>query len=142
MKSTDVEIWLKALQDEWCKAFSDVAGEKPFATDNWAREAGGGGITRTLEGGVAIEKAAVNFSSVHGEQLPAAASAARPGLAGRRFRATGISTIVHPRNPYAPISHANLRFFIAEKTGTAPVWWFGGGFDLTPCYGFEEDCRH
>lgn len=137
-----VENRLRGLQADWCDALSKTAGERPFATDAWQREAGGGGITRVLEDGIAIEKAAVNFSSVHGDALPPAASAARPGLAGRNFRATGLSAIVHPRNPYAPISHANLRFFIAEKTGTAPVWWFGGGFDLTPCYGFAEDCRH
>jgi coproporphyrinogen III oxidase len=142
MNYNAVESWLRALQNEWCETISDTAGERPFATDAWRREAGGGGITRVLADGVAIEKAAVNFSSVRGEALPAAASAARPMLAGRHFRATGVSTIVHPRNPYAPISHANLRFFVAEKTGAAPVWWFGGGFDLTPCYGFEEDCRH
>ncbi|MGH8162118.1 MAG: oxygen-dependent coproporphyrinogen oxidase, partial [Gammaproteobacteria bacterium] len=100
------------------------------------------GITRVLEGGVALEKAAVNFSAVNGDRLPEAASAARPQLGGRRFRATGVSAIVHPRNPHAPTSHFNLRFLVAEKTGAAPVWWFGGGFDLTPCYGFEEDCIH
>ena len=142
MNYAAVENWLRALQTQWCDALSTTTGERPFSTDAWTREAGGGGITRILEGGVAIEKAAVNFSSVHGDALPAAASAARPTLAGRHFRATGISAIVHPRNPYAPISHANLRFFVAEKAGAAPVWWFGGGFDLTPCYGFKEDCRH
>ncbi|MDN5864066.1 MAG: oxygen-dependent coproporphyrinogen oxidase [Gammaproteobacteria bacterium] len=137
-----VETWLQQLQSGWCKAFSTAAGEVPFRTDEWKRDSGGGGITRVLENGVNLEKAAVNFSSVHGEALPEAASAVRPALSGRRFRATGISVIVHPRNPFAPISHANLRFFVADKAGAAPVWWFGGGFDLTPCYGFEEDCRH
>src|SRR5690625_377561 len=137
-----VESWLRALQDEWCEAISKTAGERPFATDPWEREAGGGGTTRVLADGVAIEKAAVNFSSVRGDALPSAASAARPMLAGRHFRATGISVIVHPRNPYAPISHCNLRLFVAKKSRAAPIWWFGGGFDLTPCYGFAEDCRH
>jgi coproporphyrinogen III oxidase len=137
-----VESWLKRLQTKWCDSLSQTAGEKPFAADEWKRPGGGGGIARVLEDGIAIEKAAINFSSVAGAGLPAAASAARPSLGGRRFRATGVSAIVHPRNPYAPTSHCNLRFFIAEKAGAAPVWWFGGGFDLTPYYGFEEDCIH
>lgn len=142
MNSAAVETWLKDLQRRLCEELARVAGERPFEEDTWQRPGGGGGITRVCEDGVVLEKAAVNFSAVGGDTLPAAASAARPQLAGRRFRASGVSVIVHPRNPYAPTSHFNLRFLVAEKTGAAPVWWFGGGFDLTPCYGFEEDCIH
>ncbi|MEE2874415.1 MAG: oxygen-dependent coproporphyrinogen oxidase [Candidatus Latescibacterota bacterium] len=112
-----------------------------FGEDDWARPGGGGGRSRALAGGV-IEKAGVNFSHVMGSELPAAASARRPELAGRGFEAMGVSVIVHPRNPFAPTAHANVRFFIAEKEGEEAVWWFGGGFDLTPYYGFEEDAVH
>jgi coproporphyrinogen III oxidase len=94
-----------------------------------------------LSDGAVIEKGGVNFSHVHGNELPPSASASRPELAGRGFQALGVSLVIHPRNPYAPTSHANVRFFLAEKEGEAPVWWFGGGFDLTPFYGFEDDCR-
>jgi coproporphyrinogen III oxidase len=94
-----------------------------------------------LEGGVVIEKGGVNFSHVHGNKLPPSATAHRPELAGRSFQAMGVSLVIHPRNPYAPTSHANVRLFVAEKEGEAPVWWVGGGFDLTPYYGFAEDCR-
>ncbi len=137
-----VESWMRKLQGRLCTDFSDVSGDTRWHEDAWKRPEGGGGLTRVLENGVVIEKAAVNFSTVSGESLPAAASAARPGIGGRSFRATGVSVIVHPRNPYVPTSHFNLRFFCAEKPGAAPVWWFGGGFDLTPYYGFEEDCVH
>src|SRR5210317_1508617 len=95
-----------------------------------------------LRDGAVFEQAGVNYSEVHGASLPASASAHRPELAGRRFRAMGVSLVVHPDNPYIPTSHANVRFFVAEKDGEQPVWWFGGGYDLTPYYGFEEDCRH
>jgi len=137
-----VENWLVTLQSEICNGLSDAAGESRFREERWKRPEGGGGATRVLEGGPVIEKAAVNFSAVSGAALPAAASAARPALAGRGFRAAGVSVIVHPRNPYAPTSHFNVRFFAAEKAGEAPVWWFGGGFDLTPFYGFSADCVH
>lgn len=133
---------MRELQARICEGLSDVSGDVDWRGDSWRRAEGGGGLTRVLESGVIIEKAAVNFSAVNGENLPPAASAARPTLGGRSFRATGVSVIVHPRNPYVPTSHFNLRFFCAEKPGTAPVWWFGGGFDLTPYYGFEDDCVH
>ncbi|MGH8126987.1 MAG: oxygen-dependent coproporphyrinogen oxidase [Gammaproteobacteria bacterium] len=137
-----VESWLRELQARLCKGLSETSGDTAWREDTWQRPEGGGGMTRIIENGIVLEKAAVNFSAVKGENLPAAASAARPALGGRSFRAIGVSVIVHPRNPYAPTSHFNLRFFSAEKPGAAPVWWFGGGFDLTPYYGFEEDCVH
>jgi coproporphyrinogen III oxidase len=113
-----------------------------FIEDCWEREGGGGGRTRILEGGALFEKAGVGFSHVFGNQLPASATAVRPELAGCSWQAVGVSLVIHPRNPYVPTSHANVRFFIAEKEGSDPVWWFGGGYDLTPYYGFDEDCIH
>jgi coproporphyrinogen III oxidase len=95
-----------------------------------------------IGGGAVFEKGGVNFSHVKGSALPASATAHRPELAGRAFEAMGVSLVIHPHNPYVPTSHANVRFFIAEKPGEAPVWWFGGGYDLTPYYGFDEDCIH
>ncbi|XLM21248.1 coproporphyrinogen III oxidase, partial [Chromobacterium piscinae] len=106
------------------------------------REAGGGGRSRVLSNGAVFEQAGVNFSHVHGDALPPSATAHRPELAGRRFEAMGVSLVIHPSNPHVPTSHANVRFFIAEKDGEAPVWWFGGGFDLTPFYPQEEDVVH
>ncbi len=140
MDYRQVETWMRELQAHICEGLGITSGDDQWREDAWKRPEGGGGITRVMENGLVIEKAAVNFSAVSGESLPAAASAARPALGGRSFRATGVSVIVHPRNPYAPTSHFNVRFFCAEKPGAAPVWWFGGGFDLTPYYGFEEDC--
>ncbi len=137
-----VESYLKGLQDKICTAIAKLDGEKSFTEDSWVREQGGGGRSRVLENGAVFEKAGVNFSHVFGSQLPPSATAARPELAGRGFQAMGVSLVIHPHNPYVPTSHANVRFFIAEKEGEAPVWWFGGGYDLTPYYGFEEDCRH
>jgi len=131
-----------ALQDSICAALEDEDGTARFREDAWERDGGGGGRTRVVEGGPVLEKAGVNFSHVRGDRLPPTASQRRPELEGRGFEAMGVSLIVHPRNPYAPTSHANLRFFIAEKEGEEPVWWFGGGFDLTPYYGFEEDAVH
>ena len=119
----------------------EAEDEGAFREDSWERPEGGGGRTRVLEGSV-IERAGVNFSHVRGNELPPTATARRPELAGRGFEAMGVSTIVHPHNPYAPTSHLNVRFFTAEKEGEEPVWWFGGGFDLTPYYGFEEDAVH
>lgn len=113
-----------------------------FIEDQWTREEGGGGRSRVLTNGAVFEQAGVNFSHVSGATLPASATAHRPELAGRSFRAMGVSLVIHPLSPYVPTSHANVRFFIAEKPGEAPVWWFGGGFDLTPFYGFEEDAVH
>ncbi|MEX0615149.1 MAG: oxygen-dependent coproporphyrinogen oxidase, partial [Methylophaga sp.] len=117
-------------------------GQGKFIEDAWQRDAGGGGRTRLLTDGTVIEQGGVNFSEVFGDNLPASATAARPELAGRNFTALGVSLVIHPRNPYVPTSHANVRFFIAEKDGEAPIWWFGGGYDLTPYYGFEEDAKH
>ena len=117
----------------------DPAAE--LAKDDWERPAGGGGRTRVVADGDVIERGGVNFSHVHGEALPPAATAGRPGLAGRSFQALGVSVVVHPLNPYVPTSHCNVRYFEAEAEGEAPVWWFGGGFDLTPYYGFESDVR-
>ncbi|MED5387410.1 MAG: oxygen-dependent coproporphyrinogen oxidase [Pseudomonadota bacterium] len=137
-----VKDYLLDLQDRICEALAAEDGSAEFREDSWDREQGGGGRSRVLENGAVIEKGGVNFSHVFGKQLPPSATAARPELAGRSFQAMGVSLVIHPRNPYAPTSHANVRFFIAEKEGEEPVWWFGGGFDLTPYYGFEEDVVH
>lgn len=136
-----IKNYLLNLQDTLCLNLSNIDGKK-FREDAWTRELGGGGITRILEKGKVFAKAGVSFSHVSGEKLPPTASALRPELAGRTFNALGISLVLHPENPYVPTTHANVRFFIAEKTGVSPVWWFGGGFDLTPYYGFFEDCKH
>ena len=113
-----------------------------FRRDAWTRPEGGGGVSCVLEDGALFERAGVNFSHVQGEALPHSASAARPQLAGRAFEALGVSLVLHPRNPYAPTVHMNVRCFVATRTGADPVWWFGGGMDLTPYYGFEADARH
>ncbi|ABC26957.1 Coproporphyrinogen III oxidase [Hahella chejuensis KCTC 2396] len=139
---TQVKDYLLGLQDEICNGLAVIDGGDGFVEDAWSREEGGGGRTRVLSEGGVFEKAGVNFSHVSGARLPASASAARPELAGRSFQAMGVSLVVHPRNPYTPTSHANVRFFVAEKEGEDPVWWFGGGYDLTPYYGFDEDCAH
>lgn len=136
-----VKQFLLRLQDDICQTLSAVDGAN-FVEDSWRREAGGGGRSRVLRNGGIFEQAGVNFSHVHGDAMPASATAHRPELAGRSFEAMGVSLVVHPHNPYIPTSHANVRFFIAEKPGADPVWWFGGGFDLTPYYGFEEDAVH
>jgi coproporphyrinogen III oxidase len=134
-----VKSFLLDLQDRICDALEEQDGGGKFIEESWLREEGGGGRSRVLEQGVVIEKGGVNFSHVMGAQLPASATAARPELAGRSFQAMGVSLVIHPRNPYVPTSHANVRMFVAEKEGEEPVWWFGGGFDLTPFYPFEED---
>jgi coproporphyrinogen III oxidase len=136
-----VKTFLLQLQDEICQKLAAADGAE-FQEDNWQREAGGGGRSRVLRNGGIFEQAGVNFSHVHGDAMPASATAHRPELAGRSFEAMGVSLVVHPHNPFVPTSHANVRFFIAEKPGADPVWWFGGGFDLTPYYGFEEDAVH
>ena len=136
-----VKNYLLRLQDNICSGLGGLDGGT-FTEDSWEREQGGGGRSRVLEEGSVFEKAGVNFSHVHGDRLPGSATAARPELAGRSFEALGVSLVIHPRNPYVPTSHANVRFFMAEKPGEPPVWWFGGGYDLTPYYGFEEDCIH
>lgn len=137
-----VKDYLLGLQDRICEELAEEDGGATFREDSWDREQGGGGRSRVLENGAVIEKGGVNFSHVFGSQLPPSATAARPELAGRSFQAMGVSLVIHPKNPYVPTSHANVRFFVAEKEGEEPVWWFGGGFDLTPFYGFEEDVMH
>ncbi|ASK35918.1 oxygen-dependent coproporphyrinogen oxidase [Alloalcanivorax mobilis] len=136
-----VKKYLLDLQERICAELESEDGTGRFVEDAWQRAEGGGGRSRVLADGAVIEKGGVNFSHVFGERMPASATAHRPELAGRSFQAMGVSLVIHPRNPYVPTSHANVRFFIAEKDGEAPVWWFGGGFDLTPYYGFEDDAR-
>ncbi|MGL6030144.1 MAG: coproporphyrinogen III oxidase, partial [Legionella sp.] len=123
-----VKTYLLQLQNNICRSLEILDGEALFVEDQWQRPAGGGGISRVMNKGAVFAKAGVNFSHVSGEQLPASASAHRPELAGRHFSALGVSLVIHPENPYVPTSHANVRFFIAEKEGEDPVWWFGGGF--------------
>ncbi len=145
MSTPDIEqvkSFLLDLQDRICAGIEAEDGEATFFEDNWQRDShlGGGGRTRVLTGGKVFEQAGINFSHVTGNQLPASATAHRPELAGRDFEAMGVSLVIHPNNPYVPTSHANVRFFIARKEGEEPIWWFGGGFDLTPYYGNKEDC--
>lgn len=137
-----VKSFLLALQDKICEQLVQADGGADFKEDRWTREEGGGGRSRVLTNGAVFEQAGVNFSHVSGATLPASATAHRPELAGRSFQAMGVSLVIHPLSPYIPTSHANVRFFIAEKPGEEPVWWFGGGFDLTPFYGFTEDAVH
>ena len=137
-----VKAYLLDLQERICAALAAEDGSKHFFEDSWQRPGGGGGRTRVMENGALIEKGGVNFSHVFGDALPPSASAHRPELAGRGFEALGVSLVIHPHNPHVPTSHANVRFFSAEKAGEEPVWWFGGGFDLTPYYGHAEDCVH
>ncbi len=139
---TAVKEYLLSLQNQICDALQQEDGSGQFLEDTWVRTEGGGGRSRVIENGAVIEKGGVNFSHVFGNQMPASATAHRPELAGRSFEAMGVSLVIHPHNPYVPTSHANVRFFIAEKEGAAPVWWFGGGYDLTPYYGNEDDCKH
>ena len=137
-----VKEFLLDLQDRICAALAAEDGGAEFVEDSWDRAEGGGGRSRVLVDGAVVEKGGVNFSHVHGTQMPASATAHRPELAGRSFEAMGVSLVIHPNNPKVPTSHANVRFFIAEKEGEEPVWWFGGGYDLTPYYGNMDDCRH
>jgi len=150
-----VKNYLLALQDGICAALEAEENGMRFKEDAWERSEGGGGRTRVLAGGEVFEKAGVAFSHVHGTKLPPSATAHRPELAGRAWQALGVSLVIHPRNPNVPTAHANVRFFIAgladpstlapatpHTTSAAPTWWFGGGFDLTPYYGFEEDAVH
>lgn len=140
MQVEQVKSYLLELQDSICTALAEEDGSAAFITDEWQRPGGGGGRSRVLEGGGVFEKAGVNFSHVMGAGLPASASASRPELAGRSYQAMGVSLVVHPNNPYVPTTHANVRLFVAEKEGEEPIWWFGGGYDLTPYYGNREDC--
>lgn len=135
-----VKTYLLALQDTICSQLAAEDGGATFMEDAWDRPGGGGGRTRVISNGEVFEQGGVNFSHVFGDKLPPSATAQRPELAGRSFQALGVSLVIHPHNPLVPTSHANVRFFVAEKEGEEPVWWFGGGFDLTPYYGFEEDC--
>ena len=141
LSTENVKTYLLNLQESICESLSAIDG-KPFIRDSWQRAEGGGGVSRVLEGGAVIEKGGVNFSEVFGNKLPGSATAHRPQLAGAPWQAMGVSLVIHPRNPYAPTSHMNVRFFIARPEQGKPIWWFGGGFDLTPYYGFDEDCRH
>jgi len=145
MDATAVKTYLTGLQDRIVAELERLDGT-PFRLDKWEKPAGtalgGGGSIRILEGGQLFERAGVAFSHVRGRQLPPSATAARPELAGRAFEAMGVSLVLHPRNPYVPTVHMNVRCFIAPAEGKDPVWWFGGGMDLTPYYGFDEDCSH
>ncbi len=136
-----VKTYLMQLQDQICNELEVADGKVRFIEDNWQRPEGGGGRTRVAADGAVFEQGGVNFSHVYGSQMPASALAERPELAGCEFEAMGVSIVIHPHNPYVPTSHFNVRFFIAEKEGQEPVWWFGGGYDLTPYYGNEQDCR-
>jgi coproporphyrinogen III oxidase len=140
--TASVRSYLLSLQDRICAAIETEDGAARFQEDLWERPEGGGGRSRVLSEGAVFEQAGVGFSHVSGPGLPAAATVHRPDLVGRSWEALGVSLVFHPRNPYAPTTHMNVRFFIAEKEGHEPVWWFGGGFDLTPYYGFEEDAVH
>ena len=131
-KTVDMDCvieFFKSLQDKICDALSQADGSGSFFEDNWQRKEGGGGRTRVMTNGSIIEQGGVNFSVVSGDKLPSSATAHRPELAGRTWQACGVSLVIHPNNPHIPTSHANVRFFIAEKEGKEPVWWFGGGFD-------------
>ena len=141
MNTPQVKEFLIGLQDSIVKGIEQVDG-KSFKRDQWDRPEGGGGMSSVIEEGNVLERGGVNFSHVYGAGLPASATAARPELAGRSFEAMGVSLVLHPRNPYAPTVHMNVRFFEARKEGAEPVWWFGGGMDLTPYYGFAEDAIH
>lgn len=141
MQTESVLAVLKTLQNHICTALEAEDGEARFVADQWQSQLGSG-ESRVLKNGKVFEQAGVNFSHVQGSAMPASATAHRPELAGARFEAMGVSLVIHPNNPYVPTSHANVRFFIAYPEGKEPVWWFGGGFDLTPFYPFEEDILH
>lgn len=137
-----VEQFLRNLQDTIVTTLEEVDGKETFRRDAWKRPDGGGGESRVLIDGGVFEQAGVSFSHVFGEQMPPSATKSRPELAGRKFQAMGVSLVLHPRNPYIPTTHANFRFFVAESESAEAVWWFGGGFDLTPYYAFPEDVMH
>ncbi len=138
---TDVLNYLESLQNRICASLSSLDGEG-FTEDEWTRKEGGGGRSRVLRNGNIFEQAGVNYSRVSGDKLPKAATTQRPELSGCSFEAAGVSLVLHPHNPYVPTSHCNVRFFLAQPDNGDPIWWFGGGFDLTPYYGFEEDAVH
>jgi len=137
-----VSSYLKSLQDRICAALEHSDGAARFAEDSWQRQEGGGGRSRVLKAGAVFEQAGVGYSEVSGNTLPASATAHRPELAGAPWKAVGVSLVIHPENPYVPTSHANVRFFQATPENGEPIWWFGGGFDLTPFYPFDEDITH
>jgi len=137
-----VKTYLQELQDKICDNLAKLDGGASFAEESWVREEGGGGRSRVMTDGKIFEKGGVNFSHVMGASMPGSATAHRPELAGRSFEAMGVSLVMHPLNPRVPTTHMNVRFFVAQKEGEEPIWWFGGGYDLTPYYGYEEDCKH
>ena len=138
-----VEKYLLNLQNDNCEEFGAIDSKSSFDNDVWERNDGRGrGVTRVISDGSLFEKGGVNFSIISGEKMPKSATELRPELEGRKYTALGISLVFHPQNPFVPTTHANVRFFIAEEKGKEPLWWFGGGFDLTPFYGFEEDAIH
>ncbi len=139
---SSISAYLTELQQDICRQLQAFEPEAQFTQDVWQHAQGGGGITQVLSQGAVMEKCGVNYSQVSGQQLPKAITAQHPNLADSPFEVTGVSVIVHPRNPYAPTCHFNVRFFTTQAETDAPVWWFGGGFDLTPYYGFVEDCVH
>ncbi len=130
----------KSLQDRCCSTLAELDGKAQFGRDEWQYQNGGGGLSRVIEKGQVFEKGGVNFSHIKGSKLPETASASRPNIAGKPFQATGVSLVMHPENPYVPTTHMNVRYFVADPESENPIWWFGGGFDLTPYYGFEDDC--
>lgn len=141
-EAAEVGDWLRRLQDQICEALAATDGAATFAQDAWNREGGGGGRTRVMKDGAVFEQGGVNLSEVHGTALPASASAHRPELVGAPWTACGVSLVLHPKNPHVPTTHMNVRYFEARPPGAEPVWWFGGGFDLTPYYPVDADIRH
>ena len=138
-----VKKYLVQLQESICSDLESLDGRAIFEIDRWTKEDGSGsGITSVICDGNIFEKGGVNFSIVQGNKMPKSASALRPELEGRKYTALGVSLVMHPENPYIPTVHSNVRFFVAEESGKQPIWWFGGGFDLTPFYGFDEDAVH
>lgn len=137
-----VGAYLRLLQTRIIEALEEIDGRAAFGREEWQRPAGGGGISRVLVDGAVFEQAGVGFSHVFGNEMPPSATKSRPELAGKSFQALGVSLVLHPRNPYAPTTHANFRFFSTDSGNGEPVWWFGGGFDLTPYYPFTEDVVH
>lgn len=137
-----VEEYLRSLQERICASLEDIDGKETFRRDRWDRDDGGGGESRVLTGGAIFEQAGVSFSHVFGNEMPPSATKSRPELAGKQFQAMGVSLVLHPQNPYVPTTHANFRFFSTDTYDDNAVWWFGGGFDLTPYYPFSDDVVH
>ncbi len=141
MELEPIKTFFTTLQEDIVCRLAAFDGQD-FQRDAWQRTEGGGGVSRLIEEGNFFERGGVNFSHVTGQSLPASATAARPQLAGRAWEALGVSLVLHPRNPYCPTAHMNVRFFVARKPGEADIWWFGGGMDMTPYYGQIEDVQH